>query len=98
MRKDTVIKRGLKAKSMGVCNVRPIVLNWRDSISFYIIYVNALHYAVNCTPRLYADDTCLLVEGKTEGKLHNLLNTELYKLSNWMIVNQLTVNPKNPRS
>ena len=33
---------------------------------FYIIYVKDLHYAVSCTPRLYADDTCLLVEGKTE--------------------------------
>ena len=39
-------------------------------------------------------DTCLLVEGRTEGKLQNLLNTELHKLSNWMILNQLTVNPK----
>ena len=62
---------------------------------FYIIYVNDLHYAVNCTPRLYADDTCLLVEGKTERDLQNLLNTELYNLSNWMILNQLTINSKN---
>ena len=61
---------------------------------FYIIYVNDLHYAVNCTPRLYADDTCLLVEGKNEGHLQNLLNTELYNLSNWIILNQLTINPK----
>ena len=61
---------------------------------FYIIYVNDLHYAVNCTPRLYADDTCLLVEGKNEGHLQNLLNTELYNLSNWVILNQLTINPK----
>ena len=61
---------------------------------FYIIYVNDLHYAVNCTPRLYADDTCLLVEGKNEGHLQNLLNTELYNLSNSMILNQLTINPK----
>ena len=63
---------------------------------FYIIYVNDLHYAVNYTPRLYADDTCLLVEGKNEGELQNLLNTELYNLSNWMILNQLTINPKKP--
>ena len=65
---------------------------------FYIIYVNDLHYAVNCTLRLcckYADDTCLLVEGKTERDLQNLLNTELYNLSNWMILNQLTINSKN---
>ena len=52
-----------------------------------MIYVNDSNYAVNCTPRLYADDICLLVEGKTEGELQNLLNTKLYELSNWMILN-----------
>ena len=61
---------------------------------FYIIFANDLHYAVNCTSRLYAGGTCLLVEGKTEGELQNFLNTELYMLSNWMILNQLTINPK----
>ena len=61
---------------------------------FYIIFVNDLHYAVNCIPRLHADGTCLLVEGKTEGKLQNLLNTELYMFSKWMILNRLTINPK----
>ena len=43
-------------------------------------------------PRLYADDTCLLV--KKKGELQNSLYTELYKLSNWIILNQLTINPK----
>ena len=59
---------------------------------FYIIYVNDLHYAVNCTSGLYADDICLLVENKT-GELQNLLNTELYKLLNWMTLNQSTIIP-----
>ena len=54
---------------------------------FYIIYVNDLHYAVNYTPRLYADDACLLVQQKTEGKLQSLLDTNLNQLSNWMIIN-----------
>ena len=61
---------------------------------FYMIHVYDFHYAVNCIPRLYADDTCLLVQEKTEGKLQTTLNTDLYKLSNWMILNQLTINPK----
>ena len=61
---------------------------------FYMIYVNDLHYAVNCTPRLYdADDTCLLVQGKTE-EVQTLLNTNLYKVLNWTILNQSTINPK----
>ena len=42
---------------------------------------------------IYADGTCLLVEGKTE-ELQNLLNTKLYNLSNWMILNRVTINPK----
>ena len=44
----------------------------RGSISgplLYIIYINDFHDAVNCIPRLYADDTCLLVQGKTEEEL-----------------------------
>ena len=32
--------------------------------------------------------------GKIARDLQNLLNTELYNLSNWMILNQLTINPK----
>ena len=61
---------------------------------FYIMYVNDLHYAINCTPRLYVNDTCLLLEENTERELQNLPNTELYNPSNWMILNQLTINPK----
>ena len=34
------------------------------------------------------------MEEKTEGELQNLLSAELHKLSNWMILNQLTVNSK----
>ena len=49
---------------------------------FYIIYVNDLHYAVNCTPRLYADDTCLLDEGKKKDidKIYLTLNYIIFQI------------------
>ena len=60
----------------------------------YIIYVNDFQYAVECTPRLYADDTCLLIEAKTVQELQNSVNNEMIKVTNWMISNQLTINPQ----
>ena len=49
---------------------------------FYIIYVNDLHYAVNCTPRLYADDTCLLDEEKMKNiyKIYLTLNYIIFQI------------------
>ena len=44
--------------------------------------------------KIIPDDTYLIVQEKTDGESQTLLNTELYTLSNWMILNQLTINPK----
>jgi len=35
----------------------------------YVLYVNDFQYAVDCIPRLYADDTCLVIQGKTAKQL-----------------------------
>ena len=47
---------------------------------------------------LYADDTCVLLSGKKYLKLVKLLNSELYKLSIWLIVNNLSLNVKKSYS
>ena len=62
----------------------------------YIIYVNNFQHAVDSTPRLYADDTCLLVESKNLETLQIFLNNEMIKVSNWMTINQLTINTNKP--
>ena len=61
---------------------------------WYIIYVNDFQYAVECTPRLYADDTCLLIQNSNLDNLQNAVDAEMDKISNTMVVNKLTINPK----
>ena len=59
----------------------------------FLIYVNDLPNSVNCTPRLYADDTCLIFEACNPVSLQNLINSELNELDTWCCSNKLTVNP-----
>jgi len=60
----------------------------------YDLYVNDLQYAVDCIPRLYDDDTCLVIQGKTAEQLQYSLNSEMTKVEQWMSANQLTINPQ----
>ena len=75
-----------KYKNESISNLKPISMGVpQGSILgplFYVIYVNDFHYVVNCTPRLYADDTCLLVEGKTEEiyKIYLTLNYIIFQI------------------
>ena len=44
-------------------------------------------------PRVFADDTCLLVKGSNSEQLEISLNAELHHLHLWCRVNQQYVNP-----
>ena len=59
----------------------------------FLIYINDLPNSVKCTPRLFADDTCLIFESHCPFSLQNLINIELKKLDTWCCSNKLTVNP-----
>ena len=48
---------------------------------------------MNCTPRLFANDTCLIFEACNPVSLLNLINSELNKVDTWCYSNKLTVNP-----
>ena len=41
------------------------------------IYINDISTSASCTPRLYADDTCLIVEDKNTNDLHKKITTEI---------------------
>ena len=58
----------------------------------FLIYVNNLPNSVNCTPRLFADDTCLIFEACNPVSLQNFINSELNKVYAWCCYNKLTVN------
>ena len=60
---------------------------------FFVIHINDLHNALESEPRLFADDTSLLVKGSSPEQLEINLNAELHHLHLWCSVNKLSNNP-----
>ena len=60
---------------------------------FFLIYINDLKTAVNCNPRLFADDTCLIVTAPSISLLQKKINNDLRRFHEWCCVNKLTINP-----
>ena len=58
----------------------------------FLFYVNDLPQNCNFTVRLFADDACLLYNGKDPLELQNSVNNELVNVSQWMFKNKLTIN------
>ena len=59
----------------------------------FLLYINDLPNAINSTPRLFADDTCLLLANSSKLSLLSNMNSELTKLNLWCNNNYLTINP-----
>ena len=59
----------------------------------FLIYVNDLQNAVDCTPRLFADDTCLIFQTSNPFILQGIINKELKNFKHMVLCNKLTVNP-----
>ena len=55
-------------------------------------YISDLSNRTDCATRLFADDTCLIVKAPTINETEAKLNTELNKVSAWMLANKLTLN------
>ena len=64
----------------------------------FLIYINDLSNAISSKPRLFADDTCIMLCDSSLPNLETKCNTELNQLKNWCNTNKLQVNPKNPMS
>ena len=59
----------------------------------FLIYINDLPNSIDCATRLFAGDTCLTVKVPTINKTEAKLNSELNKVSAWMLANKLPLNP-----
>ena len=59
----------------------------------FLLYINDLPSAVYCTPRLFADDTCLVIDSDNELSLKSKMNVDLSNLMRWLSANKLTINP-----
>ena len=55
------------------------------------LYINDMETSVTCKLMLYADDAALLVTHKDVTVVENSLSNNLYSLSNWLILNKLSL-------
>ena len=60
----------------------------------FLLYVNDIPYNVDCTPRLFADDTCLLMVAPSINTLQNQFKSELNNICNWISASCITLNSK----
>ena len=58
----------------------------------FLIYINDIPNSVKCTPRLFADDTCLLMGAPSTTILKTQLKDDLNNICNWISANNLTLN------
>ena len=59
----------------------------------FLLYINNLPTALQTTPRLFADDTALLISNSSFSKMESLAAPELSRVFGWMASNGLTLHP-----
>ena len=60
----------------------------------FLIYINDIPNALNSIPRLFDDDTCLVIHSANPDLLRNNITSELQKVHIWTNANTITVNPQ----
>ena len=80
-------KSNLKLTHCGV----PGFVDW--PLVFFLVYISDLNFALKSQPRLFADDTCLIVKDLNPEQLQIKINSELQNLHQWCCVNKLLFNP-----
>ena len=64
-------------------NLRPLL---------FLIYINDISNALNSTPRLYADGTCIIIHQSNQTALTEETNRELAYVYKWIQANKITIN------
>ena len=62
------------------------------------IYINDLQNCLKSIPRLFADDTALLINASSICELEIKINEELFRVSQWMSKNCLIINPSKSQA
>ena len=57
----------------------------------FLLYVNAMAWAVDCNLLLYADDACLIFRDTDVERIENNLNRNFNSLCNWFVENKLSI-------
>ena len=56
------------------------------------MYIKDISSSATNSPRLFTDDTCLILQDKDLNNLHKKVTAEISSVSNWMPANKLTLN------
>ena len=64
----------------------------------FLIYINELQNCLKSIPRLFADDTALLINASNITELEIKINEELSRVSQWINKNCLTINPSKSQA
>ena len=67
------------------------------SPSLFVIYINELLNAINSTPRLFADDTCLILLQSSLSALEKACSDELIQHKHWSDANKIKINTNKSR-
>ena len=59
----------------------------------FLIYINDLQNCLKIIPRLFTDDTALLINASSITELEIKINEKLSRVSQWMNKNCFTINP-----
>ena len=64
----------------------------------FLIYINDLQNCLKSIPRLFVDDTALLINASSICELEIKISNELSRVSQWMGKNCLTINPSKSQA
>ena len=59
----------------------------------FLVYINDIVNSTSSTPRLFADDTCLIVNSDCLSNLKSTINLEIIRILKWVNANILAINP-----
>ena len=59
----------------------------------FLLYINDLGNSCDSTPRLFADNTCVIAKETFPAQLEQQINHDLKQIAAWINVNNLTINP-----
>ena len=58
----------------------------------FTLCINDISSSTHSAPRLYADDTCLILQDESISNLKYKIKGEINAVNKWMIANKLTLN------